>query len=276
MTAWWQRMRSAWHERQEDAVLRRRAISDLLWRRTIKRFPFLVDGPGRDEARLRRMTSLFLDRKEFSGAAGLVVTDEMAVAVAAQACLPVLNLGLQAYDSCVGIVLHRGQARARREHQDEMGIVHEGEEILAGEAVPGGPVMLSWRDVRSAGATAHDGYNVVIHEFAHVLDMANGTPNGCPLLPAELPAAQWQSTFSQAYENLCAQVAADQPTALDPYAATGPDEFFAVASEAFFVQRDELHHAYPALDQLLARYYGFPPAPAKQMSENQELRPDAI
>ncbi len=254
----WRALRAALAERRERAALARRPIPDRLWRRTLKRFPFLANGPGRDEAQLRRMTRLFLDRKEFSGAHGLAVTDDMAVAIAAQACLPVLHLGLAAYDSFVGIVVYPGLARVRREAMDETGVVHEHDEILAGEAVEGGPVMLSWRDVRASGATAAGAYNVVIHEFAHVLDLADGQSDGRPPLPPDLPAAQWDRVMAEEHAAFCQRVQAEENTALDPYGATSLDEFFAVASEAFFVHREGLQREHPRLDALLARSYRWP------------------
>jgi len=226
----WQALRAAWRRRREEAAIARRPIPDRLWRRT-----------------------------EFSGAHGLRVTDDMAVAIAAQACLPVLHLGLQAYDDFIGIVVHPGQARVRRETVDDAGVVHVGDEILSGEAVKGGPVMLSWRDVRASGASAGEGYNVVIHEFAHVLDMADGEPNGRPPLPVSLDAARWDETLAEAYDALCARVDAGEPTVLDPYGTTSIDEFFAVASEAFFVHREGLLREHPRLDRLLAAFYRFPP-----------------
>lgn len=251
-------LQAQWKQRAERSALARKAIPDALWRRTLRRFPFLVDGPGRDEARLRRMTSLFLDRKEFSGAHGLTVTDDMAVAIAAQACLPVLYLGLAAYDSFVGIVVHPGAAKVYRERMDEDGIVHAGDEELAGEAQHGGPIMLSWRDVRASGASAPRGYNVVIHEFAHVLDMANGEADGQPPLPADITASEWRATFDKEFRRFCERVDAEEETALDAYGSQSPDEFFAVASEGFFVNREAFAQEHPALDALLARFYRVP------------------
>jgi Mlc titration factor MtfA (ptsG expression regulator) len=251
----WARLIGHWRQRREDAAVARRAIPDALWRRTLKRFPFLPPAGSQDDAALRRMSSLFLDRKEFTGAHGLVVTDDMAVAIAAQACLPVLSLGLPAYDGFVGIVVHPGLARVRRQFEDEDGVVHEQDETLSGEAVQGGPVMLSWRDVRSAGAKASHAYNVVIHEFAHVLDMADGMPDGVPLLPASINAALWQDTFASAYERFCTAVDADEPTQVDPYGAQSPDEFFAVATEAFFVAPAGLQAEHPQVYDLLQRYF---------------------
>jgi hypothetical protein len=249
-----------WTGRREAAALRRRPIADDLWKRTLIRYPFLrqADDPG--AAALRRMTSLFLDRKEFTAVAPVRLTNDVVVAVAAQACLPVLKLGLDRYDGFLGIVLHADQVVARREHLDEDGVMHEYDEVLSGEAVQGGPVMLSWRDVRGSGRSATEGYNVVIHEFAHVLDMADGLADGVPLLPPDLPRAHWIDTLSQEYERFVVRVEADEDTALDPYGAQAPEEFFAVASESFFVDPARLRQEHAALYQLLARFYRTDPA----------------
>ena len=253
-------LKAVWRTRREAAALARRPIPDRLWRRTLKRFPFLPAEGSPEEAALRRMSRLFLDEKEFTGAHGLAVSDDMAVAIAAQACLPVLALGLERYRRFVGIVVHPGLARVRRSEIDEDGVVHEWDDELSGEAVPGGPVMLSWRDVRAAGARAAAAYNVVIHEFAHVLDMADGSADGMPLLPPDIEAREWAATLRDHHAAFSDCVARDEPTVLDPYGATSVDEFFAVASEAFFVSPSSMREAHPALYALFARFYRQDPA----------------
>jgi hypothetical protein len=254
------RLADWWTRRREAAALRRRPIADDLWKRTLIRYPFLRDPDDPGARQLRRLTSLFLDRKEFTAIAPLRLTNDVVVAVAAQACLPILQLGLARYDSFVGIVLQPDQVVARRQHLDEDGVMHEYDEWLSGEAVEGGPVMLSWRDVRSSGRTAAEGYNVVIHEFAHVLDMADGVADGVPPLPADIARDQWQQVLQREYVAFVARVDADEPTALDPYGAQAIEEFFAVASEAFFVSPQAARQEHPALYALLARYYRTDPA----------------
>lgn len=248
LTRWWQ-------DRRDAAALRRRPIPDDLWKRTLIRYPFLRSAADPQGVALRRMTSLFLDRKEFTAMAPLRLTNDVVVAVAAQACLPVLHLGLSRYDGFVGIVLQPDQVLARRQHLDEDGVLHEYDEVLSGEAVQGGPVMLSWRDVRGSGHSAAAGYNVVVHEFAHVLDMADGVADGVPLLPPNLPRTQWLQVLMGEYEAFVARVDAGAPTALDPYGAQAPEEFFAVASEALFVAPQGLRAEHPALYRMLARFY---------------------
>ena len=254
------RLLQRWQQRREQRALARREIPDALWQRTLRLYPFLARRSQADLAELRRLASLFLDRKEFSGAGGFVVDDDTAVAVAAQACLPVLRLGLAAYDGFVGIVIHPAPVVAARAVADEVGVVHQYDEVLAGEAMEGGPVMLSWADVRDAGATADDGYNVVIHEFAHVIDMIDGEADGMPPLPDAKAMAHWRGVVQYEYDRFCERVACGHDTVLDPYGAEAPGEFFAVASEVFFVNPQALKEEQPALYRLFVDFYRQDPA----------------
>jgi Mlc titration factor MtfA (ptsG expression regulator) len=259
ISRWWQALR----QRQERRALARRAIDDGLWQQTVAALPFVARRPAHELDRLRRMASLFLDRKEFSGAGGFVVDDATALSVAVQACLPVLELGIGHYDAFVGIVMHADAVVAEREITDEHGVVHRYDEVLAGEAMEGGPLMLSWADVQGgdeASATSPTAYNVVIHEFAHVLDMRDGVPDGVPLLPTADARQAWLAVLMPEYDRFCERVVCGYDTVLDDYAAESPDEFFAVASEAFFVTPRELQAEQPALYRLLASYYRQDPA----------------
>lgn len=256
MSGWWQRLR----QHRDQRAVERRSIPDDLWQRTLAHYPFLAQRDAADLAELRRLSSLFLDRKQFTGAHGLQVTDDMAVAIAAQACLPVLRLGLRPYGGFVGIVVQPDEVRVRREVVDDDGVVHEYDDVLAGEAMEGGPVMLSWRDVSEAGESAEWGYNVVVHEFAHVLDMGDGVADGIPPLPSTAERRRWQAVLTDEYEGFCTRVDAGEDTLLDPYGTESPEEFFAVASEAFFVAPLDMRREHPALYALLAGYYRQDPA----------------
>jgi Mlc titration factor MtfA (ptsG expression regulator) len=250
----------AWRQHREQRILTQRAVPDVLWQWTLARYPFLAALTAEEQAALRRLSTLFLAAKEFTAGPGLVLSDEIAVAVAAQACLPILHLGLDAYDGFVGIVLHADEVVARRQVTDDDGVVHEYDETLTGEAMDGGPVMLAWRDVQDAGESADWGYNVVIHEFAHVLDMGDGEADGVPPLPGVAEREAWMSVLDPAYESFCTAVDAGHETLLDPYGATGVDEFFAVAAESFFVTPNEMRAEHPDLYGLLARYFRQDPA----------------
>lgn len=241
---------------------RRRApeLPDALWQATLQRYPFLADRPHEDLARLRTMAAEFLARKEFHGAGGLVITDEIALAIAAQAVLPVLHLGLDWYDDFVTVVVHPDEVVARRTHVDETGVEHEWDEVLAGESMEGGPVMLSWQDVAQAGETAETGYNVVIHEFVHKIDLRDGAPNGVPPLASSAARKQWLAVLQPAYERFCEQVKiaerfGGEPPWLDDYGATAIDEFFAVACEAYFVNRERFTKEFPQLTVLFDGFY---------------------
>jgi Mlc titration factor MtfA (ptsG expression regulator) len=253
-------MREWLKRRRESRILEKRAIPQALWQLTLARFPFLAWRTEDDVAQLRDMATLFLAQKEFSGAHGLRVTDEMAVAVAAQACLPVLKLGLEWFDGFIGIVVHEDAVVAQREFVDDDGVVHEYEEELSGEAMQGGPVMLSWSDVDEAGESADAGYNVVVHEFAHVLDMRDGTADGVPALPDRAAREHWLAVLSDEYNSFCERVDADGDTLLDPYAAEAPEEFFAVASEAFFVAPRDFEAEHPKFYELLRDFFKQDPA----------------
>jgi MtfA peptidase len=251
---------SHWRAKREARVLARRAIPDPLWQLTLARLPFLTQRPADDLAELRRLASLFLDRKEFTGSGGLDVSDDMAVCIAAQACLPVLRFGLAPYDGFVGIVVHPDEVVARREMVDDDGVVHAWDEVLAGEAMAGGPVMLSWHDVAHAGESADWGYNVVIHEFAHVLDLGDGAADGVPPLADAAERAAWIAVLDPAYEAFCQAVDRGDETLLDPYGAEGVDEFFAVTAETFFVNPQAMRQEQPAMYALLAAYFQQDPA----------------
>lgn len=258
MTGWW----SALRRRREARALQRRAIPDALWDATVAALPFVAVRPADELGRLRRLSSLFLDRKEFSGAGGLEVTDAIALAVAVQACLPVLELGIDLYEGFVGIVLHPDAVVAPREMTDEHGVVHAYDEELSGEAMAGGPLMLSWADVLPATdpAAPATAYNVVIHEFAHVLDMRDGLADGVPVLASAAARNHWLDVLMPAYDRFSERVVCGHEGVLDPYAAEAPDEFFAVASESFFVTPQALEAEQPALYRLLASYYRQDPA----------------
>jgi hypothetical protein len=244
--------------------LRRRAppIPEALWQAALSRYPFVAQRAGPELERLRDMAARFLHEKEFHGAGGLRIDDEMALAVAVQAVLPVLHLGLRWYDDFVGIVMHPEEVVARRTQMDDTGVVHDWEEVLSGEAMQGGPVMLSWRDVANAGDSAEQGYNVVIHEFVHKIDMRDGAPDGCPPLASRAARQAWLAVMQTEYEafrekTIVAERFGGEPTWLDPYGATAIDEFFAVASEAYFVNRQRFEREFEALARLLGGFFGF-------------------
>ncbi len=230
---------------------RRPEIAAGLWAQTVAGLPFLAALTVDEQKRLKLLAEEFLAEKEFSTGGGLELSDAMCVAIAAQGCLPILEFGLSAYRGWVGIVIYPDEFVVPRQMADEDGVVHEYDDVLSGEAWEGGPLIISWRDAQMAG----DGYNVVIHEFAHKLDMLNGEADGIPALHAGLPVDRWERVFFAAWEDFCQRVDSGEETRIDPYASEHPAEFFAVLSENFFEQPALLTAEYPELYALLRDYY---------------------
>lgn len=249
-----------WLQRLAPSLAPVDQVPDGLWQQTLARYAFLSALSAADRAELRQLTSRFLAHKEFTGAQGLQVSDAMAVAIAAQACLPVLHIGLRWYDDFKGIVVHAGAMVARRQVTDASGVVHAYDEVLLGEAMQGGPVTLSWQEVDGADAAAGRGFNVVVHEFVHKIDMRDGVADGCPPLPSRAARATWQRVMQPAFDDFCDRVAmaerfGAEPPWLDAYGATSPAEFFAVACEAYFVSRERFTLDFPTLIELFDAFF---------------------
>lgn len=260
-------------------------IDDLSWAHAIAGLPAVAAMPHPAQARLRALSEQFLREKTISGARGFEVTALVRAAIAVQACLPVLALGIAGYRDFVEIVVYPAQFKVPRRNTDDAGVVHETEDWLAGEAMEGGPVVLSWEDV--APDRDDTGTNVVVHEFIHKLDMLDGQADGIPPLPQALRDA-WENTLDAAYDAFCDQLdaveraiprhidpeseAADawyRSLVLDPYAATDPGEFFAVSGELFFFAPAALQQAFPAWYALLSRFFRQDPLAAQDAAMHQ-------
>ena len=221
--------------------------------------PLLAHLSREERAALRALALDFLARKQLCGAAELEITDEIRLTIALQACLPILKLDLAAYDGWVEIIVYPGDFVIPRRQVSEDGVLHEYDEIALGEAWKSGPVVLSW----FGDAADYAGANVVIHEFAHKLDMINGEADGLPPLHAGMSVKDWERAFSLAYSNFCRRVDLGENLGIDPYAAEHPAEFFAVLSEVFFASPATLARLYPAVYRQLALFYRQDPLAAQ-------------
>jgi MtfA peptidase len=229
------------------------AISDTQWRDNLQSMPFLSGFSDAELMQLRGLSEQFLHDKHFAAAAGLELTDAMRVFITTQACLLILNLGIDSYKGWNEIIVYPREFSPRHEYTDEAGVVHVSEHPLAGESWLGGPVVLSWEDAAQSGAG--DGYNVVLHEFAHKLDMLNGDANGFPPLHKNMSRAQWLNVFKTAFDKFQQQVNNQVETVIDPYAAEHPAEFFAVFTEVFFEMPDVVAQQFPQVYQQLSLFY---------------------
>ena len=254
-----------WNRRKMLRALRKGPLTDRLWRRLRKELPLLRPLEVKEAVRLRELTALFLEEKQFNGVQGMVLDERMKAIIASQACLMILELGLESYAGWTEIIVYPETFRVQRSVADESGVVHEQDSTLSGESWERGPLILSWNEVERDSLQLHKGRNVVIHEFAHKLDALNGRANGMPPLHPDMPLEAWTQALSQAYERLQRQVEHGH-ACINPYAATAPAEFFAVVSEYFFTAPEQLEeHCGKVYGQLRAYYRQDPLARWKRL-----------
>jgi len=247
---------TAWRRRR---ALRNPGFTPEQWREVIEHTALLRDWPEAELARLNELVIFFLRAKTFSAPEGEVVSPGLRLQIAAQACVPILHLGLDYYAEWVEVIVYPDAFVTRYEEVDEAGVLHSWRRSLSGEAWSHGPVVLSRADVEESSSW-RDGFNVVIHEMAHKLDMLNGDANGLPPLHRDMRVQDWARHWSEAYERFCERVDAGEETVLDPYAADSPAEFFAVMSEAFFELPNMVHSEFPRVYGQLAAFYRTDPA----------------
>jgi len=242
---------------RRDSTLRHEIIPETIWQKLIHLH--CLKGLNADELkRLHELALMFLHTKVINSAHDLEITDEMRTTIAVQACLPILNLDLEYYDNWIEIIVYPGEFILDYDYVDQIGIVHRTHKIVSGETWFTGPILLSWQDILRSSKFNHR--NIVIHEFAHTLDMLHEGANGCPLLHTNMSVSTWHDTFSQHYAVFCKQVEFEQETAIDAYAAESPAEFFAVLSEVFFESPFTLKQHMPSIYEQLALFYRQDPA----------------
>ena len=245
-------MLSALKNWRRKRILARHPIDEASWRGVIAELSVLHGLEAGEMARLRELVVLFIDEKTFTAAGDLVLSETICLSIAAQACLPILNLGLEYYSGWSEIIVYPDEFVRPFEERDEAGVVHVSRHPLAGESWLRGPLILSWRNVQQHEESR--GVNVVIHEFAHKLDMLNGAANGYPPLHRDMSRDQWAKVFADAYQDFCRRVDRHY-TVIDPYAAESPAEFFAVLSEVFFQRPMHLKRCYPEVYEQLTAFY---------------------
>ena len=234
-------------------IISRSTITPLQWAEAFASLPLLAGVTADEKNRLQGLAILLLHHKVFEGAQGLVVTQSMTLIIALQACLPVLNLGLGGYDGWVSVIIYPAGFAPKRVVMDEYGVEHSVQSDLLGESWQRGPVVLAWDATENAGII--DGHNLVIHEFAHKLDMQNGQANGFPPLHSGMTSEAWVEAFSSGFEDFQDRCNRGEYIGVDSYAASSPAEFFAVLSEVFFERPDVIQLHYAAIYDQLRQYY---------------------
>ena len=245
-------------DRRRRRLLAEKPLDGALWAQVLDQHPILTRLSDAEAATLKDLTTIFLAEKQFECVQGLVLEPYQKASIAVQACLPIVRLGIDWYQDWSTLILTPKEFKEKRRDHDGA-LVHEYDEELGGEVMELGPIILSYRDVEDSGWG--DGYNVVIHEMAHKLDLRSGSYDGCPPLHRGMSYADWAQTFTQAYEDLRGKVKrlgkrAEKVLAIDPYAATDPAEFFAVCSEYFFEAPKILKKEYPGVYDQLVLFYG--------------------
>jgi Mlc titration factor MtfA (ptsG expression regulator) len=217
--------------------------------------------PALEQAKLRRDLRILVAEKNWEGCGGLQMTDEVKVTVAAQASLLLLGFQDQYFDTVLSILVYPDTYVAPEQTVTAGGIVLEGESDRDGEAWYRGPVILSWPDALAGGRHERNGENLVLHEFAHQLDMENGRyADGTPPLNSRNQYDRWQAVMRAEYERLLDECRCGQSTLLDCYGTTNMSELFAVATECFFERPREMSRLLPQLYSLLRDFYRQDPA----------------
>ncbi len=228
------------------------------WRALLARVPLYRRLPPAVRERVELTARRLLQRVHFIGCAGLAVTDEMRLIIATQAALLVAHRDPRAFDALHSVLVYPAEFVVEDREEDEYGLVTQGSRPLSGQTIDVSRIVLSWEDIE-AGLTSDDGYNVVLHEFAHHLDhLTDGAlTDGGKLAPG---ADAWHRTLEAAYEALCDAVDRGEDTLIDPYGAEDLTEFFATATEVFFERAAEFRAAHRQLSAQLRDFYGVDPA----------------
>lgn len=236
--------------------------------RAVHLYERLSDG---DRGELEGLIQVFLDEKHFEGAGGLVVTDEIRVTIAAQACLLLLHRETDIYPDLETVLVypHTYVAKVSRH---EGPVVVEGPSARLGESWQRGLVIVSWDEVEREVRGLQPGKNVVLHEFAHQLDSEDGSMDGAPDLRSRARYVSWAQVLGEEYKALGERLARGLASDIDAYGATSPPEFFAVVTEHFFERPEQLHARHPALYAELAAFYGLDPARLVATTANEPER----
>lgn len=240
--------------------LRATPLPDAWWDIIDRRVPCIASlpKPARDD--LAGIIQILLDEKQFIGARGLEITDEIRVTIAAQAAILLLGRDTRYYPTLRTIYVYPRAYASTAAQRNPDGTVTEGLQPRLGESWHRGALVLSWSDVVRGAADADDGRNVTLHEFAHQLDGEWGGMEGAPPLPSAARYRDWARVLGHEYESLIADLHAGHHTLLDPYGATNPAEFFAVATELFFERPRDMRERHPELYAQLAAFYAQDPA----------------
>lgn len=226
-----------------------------LWRQARARVPWIATLDAERDQRLQLLTARFLRDKTITPVAGLSLDEAQRTLLAALCCLPLLEFGAEGLHGWSQLIVYPDAFRVNRTHVDAAGVLHEWDDELIGESWESGPLILSWADIEADLDEPDAGFCVAVHEMAHKLDALDGVLDGTPPLP-RVWQKQWARDFQQAFDAFADEVDHGRETAIDPYAAEAPEEFFAVCSEYHFSDPQTLRAAMPEVAEHLRKFYG--------------------
>ena len=212
-----------------------------------------------DGAELEGHIQVFLAEKKFEGCAGLEITDEMRVTIAAQACLLLLHRETDYFPDLDVILVDPHTYVAKTSSLLGGGVALADEQARLGQSALG-VVVLAWDAVRGGATGMRDGHNVTLHEFAHQLDQEDGAADGAPVLGKRTMYTAWAHVLGDEFAHLVDDVDKHRKSDIDEYAATNPAEFFAVVTEMFFEKSVQLKGRHPQLYDQLALFFHQDPA----------------
>jgi hypothetical protein len=248
------------------------------WREIIERnVPLFRRLPPADQSELIGHIQVFLAEKHFEGCGGLVLTDEVRLTIAAQACVLLLHRDADYYPRLTSILVYPTTYVSRDDRYLGNQLWTDADRYLDGHTAERlGAVVLTWDAALRGARDPHDGHNLVFHEFAHLLDIEDAAADGAPWLDTRQQYRVWARVLADEYAKLRTATEAGDPTLLDEYGATDPVEFFAVATEFFFERPRELRAKHPALYEQLQQFYRQDPAQFLAASNPSGLAPRRV
>ncbi|MGY6530141.1 MAG: M90 family metallopeptidase [Cyanobacterium sp.] len=224
--------------------------------------------PNKYKQQLQNYIKIFIAEKDFIGKDGVEVTDEMKLTIASQACLLLIENNpnflhpnrSNYFPYLKYIYIYPGIIQKKHRKNSSENHLLLGQSSVGHKSGKDGDILLSWADVQLESQSPNARGNVVLHEFSHQLDQEFGNATGTPRLKNLEATLIWQNIFKMEYQKLCLSTQVQEPTIIDKYGATNPVEFFAVATETFFIKGKLMAVNHPLLYEQLRQYYQLNPA----------------
>ncbi|MFT6052726.1 MAG: Mlc titration factor MtfA (ptsG expression regulator) [Halioglobus sp.] len=248
-----------WHKKTQRAKLLQTPLTPEYIEILVSKVPLYSHLPHEMRLTMQGCINYFLTQKVFVGCNGFVITDEVRLTIAGNACLLVINREMGYFPGFESILVYPETYSAKQVSYDGM-VESQVDSLRAGESWHRGPIVLSWSDVVSGSANPEDGHNVILHEFAHKLDEENTLMDGLPILREPAHYKEWSAVLTKEYAEFVSRAEHGKNDVIDEYGAISAAEFFAVATESFFEKSWYMRQKLPELYQQFQTFYGLDPA----------------